>query len=330
MARAAASGARNCAAASLLLAAAFTSASAHAQTKEELDRARAEFREGLALQTAGNCAAAIEKFESVGRVKMTPHVQFNLGLCEEKLGRLVTALGHYQLALADAEEKRIEEVAAPSRNAIQALESRIPQLTIKRGPGADGAVIELDGTALGDPAIGSPMRRDPGSHLVTARLGERTIFQQGFDLAEGATKEIVVANEQPVSPAHAASPLETNYHYQAPNERTGQRTLAYVAGGIGAAGLLTAGVFLVLRQGTINDLDRMCNGTTCPPGAQSTIDRGRLYTGIAEGGVVVGALGLATGTVLIFGDSGKSSKAAQGRQVRVAATPAGVLISGRY
>lgn len=330
MARAVASTAVMRATISLLVAAALTSASAHAQTKEDLDRARAEFREGLALQTAGNCAAAIEKFESVGRVKMTPHVQFNLGLCEEKLGRLVAALGHYQLALADAEEKQIEEVTTPSREAIKALESRIPQLTIKRGSGAEGALIELDGAALGDAAIGSPMRRDPGSHLVTARLGDRTIFQQGFDLAEGTTKEIVVASEQPVEQPSPASPLPIDTTYPASTERTNRRTLGYVAGGIGMAGLVTAGVFLALRQATINDLEGRCRGLSCPPEAQPTIDRGRLYTGIAEGGVVLGALGLATGAVLIVTDWGQSSKSTGGREVRLAATPAGVTISGRY
>lgn len=328
MARAVASTAVKCATTSLLLAAALLPASAQAQTKAELDRARMEFREGLALQTAGNCAAAIEKFESVGRVKMTPHVQFNLGLCEEKLGRLVAALGHYRLALADAEANDIDEVATPSREAIQKLELRIPQLTIKRGPGSEGAVIELDGAALGDPAIGSPIRRDPGSHLVSARLGDRTIFQQGFDLAEGTTKEIVVAAEHPKEqPSPSRSPLVAE---TGSTERTSQRTLGYVAGGIGVAGLVTAGVFLVLRQGTISDLDGMCRGTTCPPEAQPTIDRGRLYTGIAEGGVVLGALGLATGAVLLFSSSGQSSTGAHGREIRVAASPASVLISGRY
>ena len=44
----------------------------------------------------------------------------------------------------------------------------------------------------------------------------------------------------------------------------------------------------------------MCGGdTTCPPSAQSTADKGRLFTGLAEGGFVLGAAGIVTGVVLL-------------------------------
>lgn len=324
--------ARALAGACLFLAVALGSRASQAQSKAELAQARVDFREGLALQTAGNCAGAIEKFEAVGRVKMTPHVLFNLGLCEERLGRLVAALGHYQLALADAEAQKIAEVSDPSRESIQALEARIPRLTIQRGEGSEGAIIELDGAPIGDSSLGKPNRSDPGSHLITARLGDRTIFRQGVTLAEHEEKAITVSYARPAdsepSPAPADAPASTPD--VTADRAPSLRTVGYVVGGVGVASLVAAGVFVVLRQGAINDLDRMCRGTTCPPEAEATVDRGRLYTGLAEGGVVLGALGLATGAFLIFSNPDPGPKSGAIRQLRVGAGPTSIAVTGAF
>src|SRR3978361_2048802 len=77
--------------------------SAYAQDKKELSKARAQFQRAIELEQAGNYTTALETFRSVGEVRMTPQVRFHIATCEEKLGRLVTALGGYQLAFADAD-----------------------------------------------------------------------------------------------------------------------------------------------------------------------------------------------------------------------------------
>ena len=137
-----------------------------AQDEQALSQARAQFNEAIALQTAGDCAGALEKLQAVARIKLTPHVQFNIALCEERLGRLVAALGHYRLALVDAEAQSISDVSEPARAAIESLEGRIPRLVIVRGSGAARASIALDATVLGDANIGSELRRDPGPHRI--------------------------------------------------------------------------------------------------------------------------------------------------------------------
>src|SRR5689334_16529333 len=61
---------------------------AHAQPKggNPLDKARAQFQQGLALETAGDWAGALSLFVQVAAVKLTPQVRFHVGLCEEHLG----------------------------------------------------------------------------------------------------------------------------------------------------------------------------------------------------------------------------------------------------
>src|SRR5919202_734978 len=98
----------------------------------------------MALSAANNCAAAVAKFRMVAKVKRTAQVQFNIAECEERLGKLVEALGDYRLAAAAAAEDpaRAKEVAEKVDDRIEKLEARIPKLTVKRGKNAATARIE--------------------------------------------------------------------------------------------------------------------------------------------------------------------------------------------
>lgn len=123
---------------------------AGAQTKEEIDRARVEFHEGVVLMAANNCNAALTKFQSVAKVKRTPQVLFNIGACKERVGKLVSALGNYRLAAAAAEgDRKAKDVASRVGERITSLEERIPKLTIRRSSGAETATLLLDGAELG-------------------------------------------------------------------------------------------------------------------------------------------------------------------------------------
>src|SRR5689334_6741083 len=74
-------------------------------------KARENFREGVALMAAQDWASALAKFKSVGQVKMNAQVAFNIAECERELGKLVSALGNYRLAMAKAQEGGAEKVA---------------------------------------------------------------------------------------------------------------------------------------------------------------------------------------------------------------------------
>src|SRR5678815_2007627 len=104
---------------------------------EALKKAREQFGQALALQTAGDWTGALTLLKEVAAVKSTPQVRFNMALCEEKLGRLVAALGDYELAAADARAEKADQVAEEVEARREALSQKIPKLTVKRGAGAE-------------------------------------------------------------------------------------------------------------------------------------------------------------------------------------------------
>ena len=280
------------------------------------------------MQTAGDCAGALEKLQAVARIKLTPQVQFNIALCEERLGRLVAALGHYRLALVDAEDQSIKDVSEPARAALESLESRVPRLVITRGQGAERASIMLDSTELGDAKVGSELHRDPGPHRIVAHIDGRQVFESSFRLSEGEKREVTVVvadpgpKPQPTTTTRAPPPAVFR-DSPAADSGSSRRTLGFVAGGVGAAGLVSTAVFLVLRQNAINELKDSCEGHRCPESAESTIDRGRLYTGLAEGSAVLAVAGLTVGAVLLLG--GQPEAAARNTTVALVPAPGGGL-----
>jgi hypothetical protein len=284
------------------MSAAVTMQAAAAPDKEELSRARARFQQATELEQAANWAAALQQFREVGQVRMTPQVRYHIALCEEKLGKLVAALGGFELALSEAEslgpdfQKEVEEKT-------NALRERIPKLVIERGAGAEAATIELDGIALGASSIGIEVPLDPGPHQIAARASGYDTYAETVEVPEKETKRVTVLLNKVVEgdskvggdnkPVVPAGPV------QHPS-----RTIPYAIGIGGGVLLLSSGVFYLARQSEINTLNGLCGGTTCwgtAPVDQVNSAKSKLNTydaltkitfigGIAAVGVAVGLI----------------------------------------
>ena len=284
--------------------AAITSPAAAAPDKEELSRARARFQQATELEQAGNWAAALQQFREVGQVRMTPQVRYHIALCEEKLGKLVAALGGFELALSEAESlgpdfrKEVEDKT-------NALRERIPKLVIERGEGAEAATIELDGIALGASSIGIEVPLDPGPHQIAGRASGYEAYTETIEVPEKETKRVTVSLSK-IAEDTNAGPSGGN---TGPTGSTGptprpSRVVPYAIGIGGGALLLSSGVFFLMRQSQINTLDSLCGGKSCPANVnveEVNSHRGKLSTydalmkitaigGVAAVGVAVGLI----------------------------------------
>jgi hypothetical protein len=261
-------------------------------------RAREQFRDGVALMAAKDWSGALAKFKSVAQVKMTPQVAFNIAECEENLGKLVSALGNYRLALAQSADGSAPQVASTAPERIAAIEPRIASLTLKRTEEAPNpnATIELDGAEVSQAQLGTAIPVDPGARSVRVMVGGRPVKSETVTLKEGQKKtfEIVVPG-----PAIGEGPGPEG-PATGPEVATGPSAPGIALTVVGGASLVVGFVMIGLRQGAISDLDELCGGdTSCPPSAQDTYDSGRLYTGLAEVTIPVGAIGLGIGIALL-------------------------------
>jgi hypothetical protein len=282
---------------SLVCALVSTQAPASAQDAAELKKARAQFQQATELERAGNWTAALQAFREVGQVRMTPQVRFHIAVCEENLGRLVAALGGYELALSDADKVGADFKGEVEGN-VTKLRARIPKLVIDRGEGASAAAIELDGVAVGDSSVGVEVPLDPGPHAVTAKAPNRRPFESTVTLKEQETTRLEVKLEeipqeqQLPTPAGAVVP---------PPDKPPSKVVPLVIGGVGVAALIGSGVLFGLRQSTVSELEDACDGTQCPKSKESRYDDLKFYHygSFVTLGVGVAAVG-AAGALLFF------------------------------
>jgi hypothetical protein len=296
---------------------------AFADSAADLRRARAQFQRGIELEQASNWSEAIQQFREVGSVRMTPQVRFHIAYCEENLGRLVTALGGYELALAEAEQVG-SDFKGEVETAIKRLQERIPKLFIERGTGADAAAVELDGVALGGNSVGVEIPLDPGPHNVSANAPGYKPFTATVELKEREVTRLTIELEpQPVPPPGSGS----NQVIVVTRTETPKRLVPYVVGGVGVAALVAGGVLFALHESAAGELERNCpNPKACPESNRDTYDRMLVYGWAAPvtAGVGVAAIGVAV-SLIVFEKKKAPESSTRAARFELAPTAPGSL-----
>src|SRR5690606_6372598 len=104
---------------------------------------------------------------------------------------------------------------------------------------------------------------DPGPHTLAGKAPGRRSFSETVNVSEEETRTVTVTlaplasdeeDEGESSPSSRDTQAEEGRRYG---------ILPYVLGGVGAAGLVTSGVFFVLNRGKVSALEDRCPGQDC-------------------------------------------------------------------
>ena len=280
--------------------------------------AQALFDKGVADLENGRSETACPAFAESQRLDPRPGTLFALADCEVALGKIASALGHYHeyigwiSRLADDQQTRHAERVGLARAQVEALGGKVPTLVLALSPLAPaGTVIERDGVALQGAALGVALPIDPGDHVIVSRAPGRAEERLTINVAIGDAKrlELPLQPEAPPSTAPPIAPSVTEKTALAteaenpPNDDAGssQRTLAYVAGGIGLAGIVVGavtGVLVLDRKATVDD---QCNvNHVCSKEGKEAADSGQTLAAVSTIAFGVGLAGIATGVTLIL------------------------------
>ena len=293
------------------------SGGAWGQAESDLVRARKLYSQGLTQEAAGDWTGALGSFEDVARIKVTPQVRFHIARSKEHLGRLNEALGGYRLAEYEAAQggAKEQEIVDEARKAREALEARIPKLTIERGKGADAIKIELDGVALGDAQIGKEITVDPGPHVIVGVISPGKTFQKKVGVSEGDAVHVTLDVPDETAGPGAASPEPATPEPKtvaAPDQPkpTAVEQPSYVApilfGGVGLVSIVVSVFSYQKAKDAEKELDAGCIGRKCPDTLRDTQSRGETYTAVGGISLGVGLASLAAGAVLALGSKSSS------------------------
>lgn len=212
---------------------------------EQAERARdaGDHREALALATRA------------GRLEMTPSLR--MFLAEEELATrsFAAALSSSLLCLREAGRdpslRARDAILTRCREVSQRARSSVALITLQAPA---GATVTLDDAPVPPELLDAPQPVDPGEHRLVVRAPGRDDRAEVFVAREGEARTLTVtpgeARAEPVAPQVVVTPV-------APRGVTARGSWAGPAAlwSVGAAGLLTAGVFLALRETSAQGCD---------------------------------------------------------------------------
>lgn len=286
------------------------------------------FSQGRDALKDGDVDRACPLFAESNRLDPKVGTLLNLGECEEKRGHFAEAMQAWQQAvnLAEATNDPRGQVAA---DRLAELTPRVPRLTIRVSRDSPpGTRIYRDDVELGEVMLGHPFPVDPGDHRIVAVGPDHTRRTFHVRLKEGDTTEISVTAKS-VAPATSPS-AGASAEPASPPPKPGRRTLAYVLGGVGIAGVATGlvtGAMLMSRKSTVDD--HCAPDGACDPTGADAADSGKTLVPINTVAWAVGAVGLGAGAYFFF-TSTPSSSAQGGSAPHARWTGAALQVGGTF
>ncbi|HYQ16768.1 MAG TPA: hypothetical protein VEQ58_13445 [Polyangiaceae bacterium] len=299
----------------------------------ETAAARALAVDGLKLAQANNCVEAVPKLERAEKLYHSTMVATRLGECYVSVGRLVEGTEILRKALREPQATEptpaLAKALERAQKVLDAAKPRIAGLTIKVAAVQDMSV-KVDGTLVAAALIDTEIPVDPGEHAVEVAAPGFIKSGSRINVAEGEKKSVtmtlardpnapVVVPQSEKQPAQEPASARQNNAVERPapvtspppEERAPNRTAAYVALGIGAAGLVTGGVLGALTLKQHSDLKGHCPNDVCTADKQGDLDSAKRMGNFSTIAFGVGGAGLVLGTVLFFTASPSSADRAE-------------------
>ncbi len=308
--------------------AAFTMRAVPALASDEA-AAEALFLEAKKLAAAGKLAEACPKFAESNRLDRGAGTLIHLADCYAKNGQSASAWATFKDAASAAQALGRADWQKLATQRAAALEPKLAKLTIRVQDPADKIEVTRDGAPTSPASWGTPIPVDVGSHGVEASAPSRTTFKTSVKVAkDGDRVEVVVPKLEnaPVA-AVAPPPPPTPVPVTSPpvvhsgDEGAGQRTVGFIVGGVGVAGVALGAVTGLIAMGKNSDSKKLCpeNGGCASTDAVSANDSAKGFGLVSTIGFIAGGAAVAAGAILIFtAPSDKGTRAARNeRGIRV-------------
>jgi len=292
-------------------------------TAEQKTAAQTKFGTGMAAFEKKQFDAALTAFRESYNIVASPNSHLMVARSLRELGKLAESAAEYEGVLAEAKtDKKYAETLKSAETEYGELKPKLGFVTVQLQNAGPDASVEIGGKAVDASKLGGPIAVDPGTVnvVVKSSKGEQT---KTATVAAGATESLTIdlAPPPPVAP-----PPTQDSGVKVDSRKFGMRQWAYVAGGVGAAGLLTFGVFGLMNNAKHSDLEDACPGGRCPADRESDIDSGKTYQTVANVGLGLGIVGLGTGAVLYV----LSSKKKPQEQPRASTVPQVMVGPGSF
>ncbi|WP_394849018.1 hypothetical protein LZC95_16395 [Pendulispora brunnea] len=289
----------------------------------EREQAQSLFLKGKERFDQKNYREALDSFRASLAVVNSPNTRLYVGRCLQNSGDLLGAYIEFGRAATEAREasaadgryKLTASEAAAERDGIQ---PELGFVTIQLNGADDATLLRVAGQKVrGTSSEAWPVLPGP-VEIVVERQGIE-VARRSVTVARGGRESVQI--DVPPAPAPGGPPKEN-----AGDSGQTLRTLSFVAAGVGVAGFATFAIAGLSAKSTYDDLDSRCGGTRCRDDVRDDISHGNTMQTVANIGLVVGAVGVATGITLFA--IGQSKKNSSSTALTVTTTGTGISIRG--
>jgi hypothetical protein len=203
-------------------------------------------------------------------------------------------------AQASRSGDRYKSTAAAATEERDELRPKVAMLTVRVADAPPNVTVKVGEGTLAADQIGTALPFDAGSVVVTAETPDGASARGEVTLTAGAASEVELRLVKKVEATVAAPPPPAPVAPPAPpaSSSPSLRTWAYVAGGVGGAGLITFAIFGAMTSSKYSSLEAACPDKNDCSGKQSDVDAGKTYQTVANVGLGVGLVGVAAGATL--------------------------------
>ena len=290
-----------------------------AATPVQREQAQSRFLKGKELLDARQYEPALAEFRASYEIVASPNTRLEIARCLAGMGKLVEAYAELGRTAAEAKElagddKRYSRASAAASLERAELEPKLGFVSLSIKNAADGTRVTVGGEVVRQAAWGEPVPVAPGATEIVVETPGRAPVRQQVSLAGGQRGALNI-DAQSGAPVESTAPPEppppvTPASSDAPSDRGWMRTSAYVAGGVGAAGLVAFAVFGTMAKSTYDDLQSACGASPCAPDKTDEISSGKTKQLVANVGLALGLVGVAAGaTLFVFSAGGKTAQA---------------------
>lgn len=294
-----------------------------APSASDRDAARRLADKGAELFDAGKYEEAIDHFRRANERVHAPTFLLKMAQANVKLGKLIEGRDIFQQIadeqLAPQAPESFVNARKTARRELEDLKRRIPTLQIVvTGAPPSEVNVTVDGTSL--QSIDQPIAQDPGDHTVVVTGSGGASVTRSVTLHEGSAERLEISLAQ--KPAGDEDGTGSK----------GSLAPAAVAFTVGGLGIGIGAVMGALALGKAADIKATCTNNVCPKNQQAEADSAGTLADVSTISFVVGGVGLAAGTVLLFLRPGGGSEgdAKTARAPRVSVGLGSVFVSGSF
>jgi hypothetical protein len=315
--------------------------------------AQERFDEAMTAFRAKRLGEALAGFRASYEIVASPNARLMVVNVLQDLGQVVAAYREAQATreaaeAAAAHDEGYAAAAQGARQVLAQLRARVALVTVKvvraagdrdpgRSQGDERLTLTVAGEQIDRTDWGKPVAVEPGQCEVVLTADTGTTARKEIAVSAGGAIEITIgppgARPSPDDEPDRAKPGDSSTAPDAGASDDGTKLLVSgcVIGALGVGGAVLFAVFGSLAKSNYDDLVEQCPGDRCPAGLESKADTIRTQQLVANMGLAVGAVGLATGvsllvaSVVVGGSSAKPQPTAG-----VSFGPGSVIVSGSF